>query len=736
MSGQGKFAAIVAFAAPLGAIYGDIGTSPLYVMTGIFGVDSPPAAPDVVGAVSCIVWSLTLVPLVKYCFIVLRAGNDLGEGGTFVLYMTLSRFLGLGPRRDIDDDSMALTSCETTDSQQGTYIGKKRKQSYIAKSVFFRTLILIWTLIGASFVMSDGLLTPAVSVISAVGGIAIPAPQISDNIVPISIAVLVVLFLAQRFGTSKVSTVFSPIVLLWMMSLMGVGLYNIVQYPAIFAAFNPGEAFNFLIRTQDYTILGGVVLAITGVEAMFADLGHFTRISIQVNFACIVYPSLVIAYLGQGASLVVDPTRISNTFYNSIPGVAGSPLYWIVFVLATLATIIASQAMISGTFSIIHQAISLDCFPPIRVVHTSAKKFGQIYVPLVNYALMVIIVLICVGFGTSANLTNAYGFCVATVMFVTTTLLSLDMYCVWGFLWIVPSMFLLFFGAIDIAFLGATIAKIPQGAWFPVMTGALLVIFMSVWRWVAGLKLDYSWKNRVHIDTLFSGFPTTSDDFVRTIKFGDNPIQFKSSIVEDVTSPEVSDSESIAVKPLLRRSDDRAREVDSDLRLRSSDTPIIRLQGISIFYTTAPMRSSSIPHSMAHFLLQFPTLHTHSILLQVRITSRPHVAPEERFILFNTPLKIPGVHRAILQVGYMDHVVIDDEMEMKLREQLGARGNIVHIVEQIRVVAKHCDSRIMYWLRRIVINSFWAPVDESLRLGTGWTMPLDRSITVASVAQI
>ncbi|CAG8558828.1 4368_t:CDS:10 [Acaulospora colombiana] len=394
----------------IGVIYGDIGTSPLYVYTGIFpDPTKPPSAEDTLGALSLIIWSLTIVPLLKYVFIILRA-DDHGEGGTFALYSLLSRYSGLSIRGENRIDDLTITNYDAISVQSAT----KEQPNFIKRSRLLQRILIVVVLFGTSLVISDGLLTPAISVISAVEGIAIPAPVKRCNTLPQNIsrnsAILIVLFLGQRLGTQRVGVLFAPIVSLWFISLASIGIWNISKYPSVLKAYNPYYAIDYFIRngSDSFQVLGGVLLAITGVEAMFADLGHFNRTAIQISFPCFTYPPLILAYCGQAARLTLDPTIISNTFWNSLPDING-PTYWISFVLATLATIIASQAMISATFSLLHQAMQLDCFPRVKVIHTSEKVAGQIYVPEINYLLMIGIVLVVIVAQTAANLTIAYG---------------------------------------------------------------------------------------------------------------------------------------------------------------------------------------------------------------------------------------------------------------------------------------------------------------------------------------
>ncbi|CAG8565674.1 6782_t:CDS:2 [Diversispora eburnea] len=441
----------------IGTIYGDIGTSPLYVFTSIF--PDPPTDPrDVYGTLSLIIWSLAIIPFFKYVFIILRA-DDNGEGGTFALYSLLSRYSGLSIRGGNNDD----LTIANFDSMSVHSI--KEKPNFIKRSKFVQRALLVLVLFGTSLVLSDGLLTPAISVLSAVEGIVIPAPSLKNATVPISCLIMICLFLVQR--TSRLSILFAPIVSLWFISLATIGIWNISHDPSILKAFNPYYAFEYFIRngSSSYHILGGVLLAITGVEALFADLGHFNRISIQVSFAFFAFPSLTLAYLGQGARLVLDPAVSENTFWLTLPSTDG-PIYWIVFILATLATIIASQAMILATFSLVRQAMQLDCLPLLEV----------------NYILLGSILIIIIAFQHSANLTVAYV--------------------------IVAIVFFLVFGFIDSAFLGSTLLKVQSGGWFTLSIATLLLFVMLIWRWGTTLKVKYELRNKTRLDDIFaSNFP-------------------------------------------------------------------------------------------------------------------------------------------------------------------------------------------------------------------------------------
>jgi KUP system potassium uptake protein len=443
----------------LGIIYSDIGTSPLYVLNGIWSSSGPaPPKDDIIGCISAIIWSLTLLPFCKYVLICLHFGTHEGEGGTFALYQ------GIYPPKFF----------ESTPTHDSMMAGKKRRDD-IKPPKSLRWPILIWALFGTSLTIADGVLTASVSVTSAVGGIAVAKPSVANHVVSISIAFLLVLFLSQPLGTARLSAIFAPVTLVWLLLLAGTGIHNVTKHPGIFRAFDPSRAIMYFVRTGKYETLAGVLLAVTGCEALFANLGQFNMISIQISFTTLVYPSLVLAYLGQGARLIVDGENvISNIFYLTIPGKHNGPLFWILFVYAILATLIASQALITASFSLVQQLVNMRSLPPVHMVHTSDKTQGQIYIPVVNWILMIATIVIVAAFNNATQLTNAYGFAVATVMFATTVLIALQMRYVKQLPIICSILFLGFFGFLDGLFWGASVKKIPHGAWVPLMIGILL----------------------------------------------------------------------------------------------------------------------------------------------------------------------------------------------------------------------------------------------------------------------
>ncbi|XP_009353492.2 LOW QUALITY PROTEIN: potassium transporter 5-like [Pyrus x bretschneideri] len=474
----------------IGIVYGDIGTSPLYVYASTFphAIDNND---DIIGVLSLIIYTIALLPLLKYAFIVLWA-NDNGDGGTFALYSLICRHakVSLIPNNQPEDRELSNYKLEipSNELKRSQTIKKKLENSKIAKYILF-----LVTIMGTSMVIGDGVLTPCISVLSAVGGIKSLG---TDAVVGISIAILIILFSAQRFGTDKVGFTFAPIILVWFMFIGGIGLYNLFKHDiSVLRAFNPKYIIDFFRRNgkKGWISLGGIFLCITGTEAMFADLGHFSVKAIQVSFSCITFPALVLAYSGQAAFLRKFPGKVDETFYDSIP----DPLYWPTFVVAVAAAIIASQAMISGAFSIISQSLSLGCFPRVKVVHTSAKYEGQVYIPEINYMLMVACVIVTAAFKTTEKIGNAYGIAVVSVMVITTCLLTLIMLVIWKTsIWLIGLFFVVFF-CVEVVYASAVMYKFVQGGFLPLVFSFFLMVIMGIWHYVHHQRYMFELKNKV-----------------------------------------------------------------------------------------------------------------------------------------------------------------------------------------------------------------------------------------------
>jgi len=425
----------------IGVVYGDIGTSPLYTIQVIFGSGGVPLSPaNVVGAVSAIFWALMLVVTIKYVFLVMRADNR-GEGGIIAL--------------------LAMTVAS-------------------AGSQSTRKKLLLLGAVGAALFYGDTLLTPSISVLSAVEGIEVIAPDLKSYVVPVSVAILIGMFMLQKRGTGAVGKLFGPIIVVWFVVLGAVGLWHILRNPGILAALNPLHAWTFLVDrgTGVFLAAGAVVLAITGVETLYADMGHFGRPAIRLAWLSLVFPCLSINYLGQGALLLEDPQSVGNPFYLSFP----HPLLIPAVVLATLATIIASQAVISGAYSMTRQAIQVGFLPRSRVVHTSASEAGQIYLPAINWILLAAVIGTTVGFGSSAALASAYGIAVTGTMLTTTLLMFFVMRHMWQ--WTLPAavMATACLALVDMLLLFSCSIKFVDGGWFPVALSAVMLALMLTWK--------------------------------------------------------------------------------------------------------------------------------------------------------------------------------------------------------------------------------------------------------------
>jgi KUP system potassium uptake protein len=466
--------------AAIGVVYGDIGTSPLYTIKECFGETThiAPTPENVLGILSLIFWSVMIVVTLKYVTFIMRADNR-GEGGDMALL------------------ALALR-------------GLRRK----SRPRWLLILVGIW---GTSLFYGDGMITPAISVLSAVEGLAIAAPGFHDWIVPLAIFVLVLLFLVQRHGTERVGGLFGPIMCVWFATLALIGLWQIVQQPVVLAALNPLIAIEFFIehRTLGFLALSAVVLAITGSEALYADMGHFGRRPIRLAWLTVALPALMLNYFGQGALLISSPAARLNPFYLSVPGWAQIPMV----VLATLATVIASQAVISGAFSVTRQAIQLGYVPRLRIRHTSESTIGQIYVPQVNWGLCVAVMWLVITFQSSSALASAYGIAVVGAMLTTNVLAFVVARQVWGWGW--PAALALFgaFFVVDAAFLGANLFKIREGGWFPLLIG--LAIFGVMTTWHRGVEILREMRQR---DAL------ALDDFLARI--GDrSPLRVKGTAI-------------------------------------------------------------------------------------------------------------------------------------------------------------------------------------------------------------
>ena len=519
----------------VGIVFGDIGTSPIYAFRETFAGHHP-LAPDplhIYGVLSLIFWSMMLVVTFKYVMIIMRADNK-GEGGSLALLAMINRSTsGSGDRR------------------------------------WTRGIILLGVFATALF-YGDSMITPAISVLSAVEGIITVQAGFEPYVIPIAIGILVGLFAIQSRGTARVGALFGPIMLVYFFTLAGLGLYHISDDPGIvLQTLNPLNAVTFFATDKwlAFLALGSVVLAVTGAEALYADMGHFGRKPIGVSWLFFVMPALMLNYMGQGAMILsLEPEQALEVVKNPFFFLASEAFRLPLVILATLATIIASQAVISGAFSVTQQAIQLGFIPRLRILHTSASAAGQIYIPVINWALMVMVILLVLTFGSSTNLAAAYGIAVTGAMFIDTVLIAVVLFQLWRWNRIAAGLLLAVFFLVDIAYFGANLTKVPQGGWVPLFMG--LIAFTLLTTWAKGRKLMINRMNEAAMPT--------------------------------------------------------------GVFIKSAANSATRVPGTAVFMTTAP---DGVPHALLHNLKHNKVLHERVILLTIRIEDVPFVETGNHFDL-------------------------------------------------------------------------------------------------------
>ena len=516
----------------VGIVYGDIGTSPLYAFreAAVAAAESGPITREIVlGVLSMILWALILVVTVKYVLILLRADNN-GEGGTLAL-MALA-FRAVGKRAPF---------------------------------------VLILGVIGAAMFLGDSVITPAISVLSAVEGLKLVTPALNDYVVPITVVILVALFAVQRRGTAKVAALFGPLMVVWFLAIAAVGLLHISDDPGVFRAINPYYAVTFLAGhgVIGLVTLGAVFLAVTGGEALYADLGHFGRKPIQTAWFGLVLPALIINYFGQGALLLSNPSAISNPFYKLIPEMLLLPMV----ILATCATAIASQAVITGAYSLTYQAIQLGLLPRLAILHTSAAHFGQIYIPRVNAMLLTGVLLLVFMFQTSSKLAHAYGIAVTTTMVVDGLIGFIVIWKLWKWKWWSAALLIVPLVIVDAVFLSANLLKLFEGAWLPVLFGAVMVFLILTWQKGTRILVNKTRRVEVPIDSLIRSlekkpphavpgtavFLTSDPDFapaslLHNLKH--NKVLHERNIILTIVTadtPRVDDDDRVEITPISER---------------------------------------------------------------------------------------------------------------------------------------------------------------------------------------
>ncbi len=524
--GRGSMGAMVLGA--VGVVFGDIGTSPLYAFRETFAGHHPlpPDSIHVLGVLSLIFWSMMLVVTVKYVAIIMRADNK-GEGGSLALLAMINR----------------------------KSEGKRWSKGIILLGVFATALFY-----------GDSMITPAISVLSAVEGLTTVEAGFAPMVTPLAVAILIGLFLIQSRGTARVGALFGPIMLVYFTVLAVLGVWHIIGNPHVLIALNPWYAARFFMEdgTLAFLALGSVVLAVTGAEALYADMGHFGRKPIAVSWLVFVLPALMLNYLGQGAMLLSQDMAtalqtIQNPFFLLAPEMLRLPLV----ILATMATVIASQAVITGAFSVTQQAIQLGFIPRLRITHTSAGSIGQIYIPALNWGLMVMVILLVVSFRTSSNLAAAYGIAVTGAMAIDTCLIAVVLFHLWGWnKWLAGSLIAVF-ALVDIAYFGANLTKVPDGGWFPLLIGGIAFTMLTTWARGRALMVD------------------------------------------------------------------RLREAAMPVKVfvASAVNSAARVPGTAVFMTS---HSAGVPHALLHNLKHNKVLHERIILLTVKIADVPYVAEEGR----------------------------------------------------------------------------------------------------------
>ncbi len=515
----------------VGVVYGDIGTSPLYA----FREAAIAASADhvvtrgiVLGVLSLIVWALIITVTLKYVLILLRADNN-GEGGTLSLTALATRALG-------------------------------RRTAFV----------FIVGVIGASMFLGDSVITPAISVLSAVEGLKLASPAFTEFVVPLTVIILIALFAAQSRGTAKVAAMFGPIMVVWFLSIAIAGGLHIRDDPTVLSAINPFYGIDFLINhgAVGLVTLGAVFLVVTGGEALYADLGHFGRKPIQVAWLGLVLPALLINYFGQGAKVLADPAAIENPFYRLVPETFLLPM----IVLATAATVIASQAVITGAYSLVHQAIQLGLLPRLAILHTSASHVGQIYIPRVTFSLMIGVLLLVGLFRTSSALASAYGIAVATTMVVDGILAFVVIWKGWRWpLW-QTALLIVPFVIVDVVFFSANFLKLFEGAWAPLLFGASMVLLILTWRRGTGILISKTRRTEVPLDTLFHSlekkpphfvpgtavFLTSDPEFAPTALLHNlkhNKVLHENNVILTIITadtPRVPEEERVRIKPLSK----------------------------------------------------------------------------------------------------------------------------------------------------------------------------------------
>ncbi|KAF2083387.1 potassium transporter [Saccharata proteae CBS 121410] len=593
-----------------GVIYGDIGTSPLYVFSSTFS--SEPSHDDLLGALSLIIWSITLIVTVKYVCIVLHA-NDEGEGGTFAIYNLLSRYSNIAKHDPKKKNMFKLERYLSQDMRPSN----RTFRGIIESSPFAHGLLKGLAVFGVSLILADSILTPAQSVLGAIQGLKVAKESIDTNtIVGVSCAILVLLFMLQPLGIARLASCFAPIVIIWLLFNLSFGIYNLVQYDySVLKAFSPYYAGLFFVRnkTDGWISLGGILLAFTGCEALFADLGAFSQRAIQISWLCLAYPCLLFAYIGQAAFISQNEGAYANPFFKTVP----PGMFYPSLVISILAAIVASQALITSAFQLLSQVMNTSYFPQIKMVYTSDKFHGQVYIPMANWLMMIGTVIVTAVYNNTTKLGHAYGFCVVLVTFITTCLIALVAIIVWRMPWYLVLAIWLPFATLDGLFLSSAATKFIDGAWFTFALAVILASFFILWRYGKELQWQAESKGRLGLKQLI-------------IQTGD---------------------------------------LDGKIRLTDAfgGGEITKIKGLGIFFDKAGDR---VPTVYEEFIRKFEAQQDVHVFLHLRALSVPHVAEDDRHTVSATSL--PNCYRMTVRHGYNDHPINADLGKIVYNELRGA----------------------------------------------------------------
>ncbi|KAG9951627.1 putative potassium transporter, partial [Aureobasidium melanogenum] len=616
-----------------GVIYGDIGTSPLYVYSSTF--TSEPAKDDLLGALSLIIWSLTLIVTIKYVLIVLSA-DDEGEGGTFAIYTLLSRFSDIMKRDPRTYHAIKMERHPNAELPRQS----RSIRNWLEKSKIAHAILKILAVFGVSLIIADGILTPAQSVLGAIQGLTVVDESISSStIIGVSCAILILLFLLQPLGIQKLASCFAPIVIIWLLFNASFGIYNLVMHDwTVLKAFSPYFAGLYFMRLKKdgWLSLGGILLCFTGVEALFADLGAFSKRAVQISWLCLTFPCLLLAYIGQAAYISRKPSAYANPFFETVP----PGMFYPSLVVSILAAIVASQALITSTFQLLIQLMHSSYFPQIKATYTSTAFHGQVYIPIANWLMMIGTVIVTAVYSNTTKLGHAYGVCVILVTFITTNLVTLVALIVWKTNPILVFAVWLPLVTLDGLYLSSALTKVPDGAWFTLLLAVLLASFFSLWRYGKEKQWATEAKNQAQLSELV--------------------VYSSNNLASTTATPDTAPAKK-----------------SFHLSWRHGGGELTETKGMGIFFDKAGT-DIHVPQVYEHFITKFEAQMQVVVFLHLRALSEPHVHEEERYTIARTPL--PNVYRMTIRYGYMDRVVTPDLAKLVYEQVRMAivRGTVVN----------------------------------------------------------